>query len=69
MAGDDEDEVSNAPLTPQENKATRRMLEAEKFRTRFWSTTRTVALYIVAVATAITLGWPLLKDIFKFVGK
>lgn len=69
MTSDDDEAFSGDPLTPQENRATRRMLEADRFRIRFWTTTRTVALWIGAVATAITVGWPVLKDMFKFIGK
>lgn len=69
-AGKDRDEeFSGEPLTEREIKEVRASLEARKFQKKLSKMIKTTALYVGALATAFTVGWPLIKDFFKFMGR
>lgn len=71
MPGTDieDDGVSDAELTKFELKEVRRVLSDRKFKKKFWTLTRTVAIYVGSVAGALTVGFALLKDVGKFIVK
>lgn len=66
---DDDEEFSDAPLTPDETRRMRRMLRDEEFARRFWRTVRIWTGYItgaiIAIWTASTMLQQWLKGLVK----
>lgn len=69
MKNDKDDEVSSAPLTPEELKALRRIIRDDDRARWFWSVARVWGAYSAAAVTfAIAAGKPVV-DFFKWLFK
>ncbi len=53
------------PLTEQERRDLRRMLEQDRRASWAWSTIRVWSTWIVAIVAALTVGWDFLRRLAK----
>lgn len=55
-----------APLTPDEIREIRAVLDQDKYVRRFWASVRTWVIAIAAVVAGISVGFDALAKVIKF---